>query len=34
MDMLCDIISNTDNTDVRRLIIAPQIITKGSEKKL
>lgn len=34
MDMLCDIISNTDNTGVRRLIIAPQIIIKGSEKKL
>ncbi len=34
MDMLCDIISNTDNTSVRRLIIAPQIIIKGSEKKL
>jgi len=34
MNMLCDIISNTDNIDVRRLVIAPQIITKGSEKKL
>ena len=34
MDMLCDIISNTDNSGVRRLIVAPQIITNGSEKKL
>jgi len=34
MNMLCDIISNTDNIGVRRLVIAPQIITKGSEKKL
>ena len=34
MDMLCDIIRNTDNIGARRLIIAPQIITKGSEKKL
>lgn len=34
MDMLWDIISNTDNTGVRRLIISPQIITKGSEKMI
>ena len=34
MDMLCDIISNTDNISVRRVIIEPQIITKGSEKKI
>ncbi len=34
MDMLCDIISNTDNTSVKRLIISPKIIIKGSEKKL
>lgn len=34
MDMLCDIISNTDKTQVRRLVIAPQMISRGSEKKL
>jgi LacI family transcriptional regulator len=34
MDMLCEIISNTDGDGVKRLIIAPQIIIKGSEKKL
>jgi LacI family transcriptional regulator len=34
MDMLCDIISSTDNTSLRRVIIAPQVIAKGSEKKL
>jgi LacI family transcriptional regulator len=34
MDMLCNIISNTDNISVRRVIIEPQIITKGSEKKI
>jgi len=33
MDMLCDILSNTKNNAVRRLIVAPQIITRGSEKK-
>ena len=33
MDMLCDIFSNTDNKEVKRLIIAPQIILQGSEKK-
>jgi LacI family transcriptional regulator len=33
IDMLCDIISKSDDdTNVRRLIIAPQIISKGSEK--
>lgn len=34
MDMLCDIIRDTDNSSVRRLVISSQIITKGSEKKL
>lgn len=34
MNMLCDIISSTDKTEVRRLVIAPQVISKGSEKKL
>lgn len=34
MNMLYDIISSTDNDEVRRLIIAPQIVAKGSEKKL
>lgn len=34
MNMLCDIISSTDNDKVRRLIIAPQIVARGSEKKL
>ena len=32
MDMLCDIIKNTEDKNARRLIIAPQIIAKGSEK--
>jgi LacI family transcriptional regulator len=32
MDMLCDIISNPENKDTRSLVIAPQIIVKGSEK--
>ncbi|EKQ51232.1 MULTISPECIES: LacI family DNA-binding transcriptional regulator [unclassified Clostridium] len=34
MDMLCEIISNTEDADVKRQIIAPQIVVKGSEKKL
>ncbi|OPJ58533.1 LacI family DNA-binding transcriptional regulator [Clostridium chromiireducens] len=33
MDMLRDVINNTDDTEVRRLVIAPQIVAKGSEKK-
>ncbi|OOM78759.1 catabolite control protein A [Clostridium puniceum] len=32
MNMLCDIISNIEDENARRLIIAPQIIVKGSEK--
>lgn len=32
MDMLCDIISNPENKSIRSLVIAPQIIIKGSEK--
>lgn len=34
MVMLCDIIENPENKNARRLVIAPQIIIKGSEKKL
>jgi LacI family transcriptional regulator len=35
MEMLCDILSNTDdNKEVKRLIIAPKIIIQGSEKKI
>ena len=34
MDMLCDIIKNTEDKNVRRLTIAPQIVVRGSEKKL
>ncbi|WP_297423089.1 LacI family DNA-binding transcriptional regulator [Clostridium sp.] len=34
MDMLCEIISNTEDVGVKRQIIAPQIVVKGSEKKL
>jgi hypothetical protein len=32
MDMLCDIFTNIEDKNTRRLIIAPQIIAKGSEK--
>ena len=28
------IISNTDNKEVKRLIVAPQIVIQGSEKKV
>lgn len=34
MEMLCDILSNTDNREAKRLIIAPQIVIQGSEKKV
>jgi len=34
MDMLCDIISNPEDKNTRRRVIAPEIIAKGSEKKL
>ena len=34
MDMLCDIIKSKDNKNTRRLTIAPQIVVRGSEKKL
>jgi len=34
MDMLVDIISSTEADCVRRRIIAPQIVVKGSEKKI
>jgi LacI family transcriptional regulator len=34
MEMLCNILSNTDNIEVQRLIIAPQIVIQGSEKKV
>jgi LacI family transcriptional regulator len=34
MDMLYDIIKNTEDKNTRRLVIAPQIVTRGSEKKL
>jgi len=33
MEMLCDILGNHDNKDVKRLIVVPQIVIKGSEKK-
>jgi LacI family transcriptional regulator len=34
MDMLCDIFTNIEDKNIRRLIIAPQIIAKGSEKSI
>lgn len=34
MEMLCEIINNNDNSEVKRKIISPQIIVRGSEKKL
>lgn len=34
MEMLCDIIRNTENEEVKRLTIAPQMIIQGSEKKI
>lgn len=33
MEMLCDIISNNENSELKRLTIAPQMIIRGSEKK-
>lgn len=34
MEMLCDIIKNSGNEEVKRLTIAPQMIIQGSEKKI
>lgn len=34
MEMLCDIIRNPKNEEVKRLTIAPQMIIRGSEKKI
>lgn len=34
MEMLCDIIRNPENEEVKRLTIAPQMIIQGSEKKI
>jgi LacI family transcriptional regulator len=33
MEMLCDIISDNEKNELKRLIIAPQMIIQGSEKK-